>query len=380
MNSRRKFIKTSAASVASVSFLPLGLPKSSVKSDNSSGNKVKLYHRFIAIDNVCAWPNLTVLNDGTIIATIFNQPSHGGGEGDVECWASKDGHFWEKRGTPARHTPGTNRMNVAAGLSKNGDLIVIASGWELKKDSNSGSISLVEVLRPWVSRSNNGGQKWEVNKNGFPLAAEGMTEYIPFGDIAIGKDGSLRVLAYAQSEDKVINALSIFRSDDDGKNWKLMSAISDGKGETAFCGGHNETAFFYIGSGNWIAAARRWKEGAAIDLFRSKDDGISWELDMQLTEPRQHPGHILKLNNGTLLLTYGNRIKENYGVAVKTSQDNGVTWGEEYRVVDDFHPIDGGYPASVQLPDGNILTAYYARSVDSHYRYHMGVAVWNFIQ
>ena len=48
--------------------------------------------RFIAVDNVCAWPNLTHLPDGTtIVATIFNQPTHGGWEGDVECWASTDG-------------------------------------------------------------------------------------------------------------------------------------------------------------------------------------------------------------------------------------------------------------------------------------------------
>jgi Na+/melibiose symporter-like transporter len=37
----------------------------------------------IAIDNVCAWPNLTKLPDGAIIATIFNQPCHGLWEGDV---------------------------------------------------------------------------------------------------------------------------------------------------------------------------------------------------------------------------------------------------------------------------------------------------------
>ena len=46
---------------------------------------------YIAIDNVCAWPNLTRTPDGTIVATIFNQPCHGKWEGDVECWASEDG-------------------------------------------------------------------------------------------------------------------------------------------------------------------------------------------------------------------------------------------------------------------------------------------------
>jgi len=47
----------------------------------------------IAVDNVCAWPNLTRLNDGSIIATIFNQPSHGSMAGDVDCWATTDGGY-----------------------------------------------------------------------------------------------------------------------------------------------------------------------------------------------------------------------------------------------------------------------------------------------
>ena len=57
--------------------------------------------RFVSIDNVCAWPNLTMLRDGTITAIIFGKPSHGQMAGDVECWASSDGSFWEKRGHPA---------------------------------------------------------------------------------------------------------------------------------------------------------------------------------------------------------------------------------------------------------------------------------------
>ena len=74
--------------------------------------------RIIAVDNVCAWPNLTPLRDGTIIATIHNPPNHGTTEGDISCWASPDGAFWEKRGHPAPNDPQTVRMNVAAGLAK----------------------------------------------------------------------------------------------------------------------------------------------------------------------------------------------------------------------------------------------------------------------
>ena len=56
----------------------------------------------VAIQGVCAWPNLQKLPDGTIIATIFNQPCHGLWSGDVECWASTDeGRTWQLRGVPA---------------------------------------------------------------------------------------------------------------------------------------------------------------------------------------------------------------------------------------------------------------------------------------
>ncbi len=78
---------------------------------------------------VCAWPNLTLMPDGSVVATIFNRPYHGLGVGDVECWSSRDGRLWEKRGSPAVHEGQSNRMNVAAGLAHDGSLVVLASGW-----------------------------------------------------------------------------------------------------------------------------------------------------------------------------------------------------------------------------------------------------------
>ena len=42
--------------------------------------------RYVAIDNVCAWPNLTLMPDGSINTTIFGQPSHGQVAGAAECW------------------------------------------------------------------------------------------------------------------------------------------------------------------------------------------------------------------------------------------------------------------------------------------------------
>ena len=87
------------------------------------------YERYVAVDNMCAWPNLTILPNGDLAAAIFNRPSHGLHEGDVEVWASTDGgQLWKHRGTATTHDPGTNRMNVAVGLAHNSDLVVLASG------------------------------------------------------------------------------------------------------------------------------------------------------------------------------------------------------------------------------------------------------------
>src|SRR3989304_302354 len=124
----------------------------------------------VAVDNVCAWPNLTLLGDGAIVATIFNKPSHGQVAGDVEGWASEDGgQTGQNRGTPAPHEPDGNRMNVAAGLAQNGDLIVISSGWSNRyPPGRPGAPFRAGILRPWLCRSSDGGRTWSIDTETFP--------------------------------------------------------------------------------------------------------------------------------------------------------------------------------------------------------------------
>ena len=118
---------------------------------------------YMAVDNVCAWPNLTVMPDGAIVATIYSLPSHGGGEGDAQCWAGTDqGKTWTLRGTPAKHEPGTCRMNLAAGLARNDDLVVLCSGWD-KRDMSAPRHA--RILKPWICRSSDGGRTWQVSKD-----------------------------------------------------------------------------------------------------------------------------------------------------------------------------------------------------------------------
>ena len=111
-----------------------------------------------------------------------------------------------------------------------------------------------------------------------------------------------------------------------------------------------------------------------MQLYRSEDDAKTWTACGPVTEASQHPGDFLQLRDGRLMLTYGNRTA-NRGVDVRFTRDAGKTWSPPLRVAD--FQGDGGYPASVQLADGSVVTAYYASKSTYHGRYHMGVAVWD---
>lgn len=321
--------------------------------------------RFVAIDNYCAWPNLTVLDDGTLIATIFNKPSHGKHEGDVECWASTDGgRLWKLRGVAAPHEAGTTRMNVAAGLAHDGSLVVIASGW--------GGKGLRErVLRPWICRSTDGGRTWaRSGQIQFPAGVETM---IPFGDVIQGRGKTLAAALYGWAVDPETgkplrgrHSYMLF-SKDDGRSWG--DAVMLGPDD------YNETSLLAFDPGRWLAAVRTYKAGN-LELFSSADQGRTWKHGGPLTMPSHHPAHLLRMNDGRVLLTYGIREKNHQGIGRRISDDGGRTWGAPTRIVDLDGSTDGGYPATVQLKDGTLVTAYYSNGIPQHRRYHMGVVRW----
>ncbi|WP_395741531.1 sialidase family protein [Prosthecobacter sp.] len=327
--------------------------------------------RVVAIENVCAWPNLTLLPDGTIVAILFNQPGHGTMQGDVDCYVSTDGLKWEKRSTVTQHEPDTIRMNHSAGLAKNGDLLVLCSGWTNIKQAIRPKQEPFRdaVLRSWVLRSKDAGRTW-TKSDVFPATESAeWTEHIPFGDIWTAQDGTLRTSTYqgqianpGQSSKTKAWRSWCFRSDDDGLTWKPQSII----GPT-----HNETDIFPLGGRSWLAAART----VQMELFRSDDDGATWGPPLKVTARNEINGHLTRLADKRLLLSYGIRIAEKHGVCAKFSSDDGKTWSAPIRLARS-NVSDCGYPSSIQLANGKIVTAYYSKSAPECAHYHMGAVVW----
>lgn len=93
----------------------------------------------------------------------------------------------------------------------------------------------------------------------------------------------------------------------------------------------------------------------------SSDGGKTWET-LRPSGIDGLPPHLIKLTDGRILLTYSRRNEPNQIEAV-ISSDGGKTFGETI-VIEKFpqHAYEGdfGYPASVELKDGSILTVYYA--------------------
>ena len=98
---------------------------------------------------------------------------------------------------------------------------------------------------------------------------------------------------------------------------------------------------------------------------------------MPLTLPSQHPGHLLRLADGRILLSYGEREQNHVGITVRVSEDEGGTWSAPTWIVHLEGIRDGGYPSTVQLPDGVLVTAYYSSGIPQHRQYGMGVVRWS---
>ena len=102
-------------------------------------------------------------------------------------------------------------------------------------------------------------------------------------------------------------------------------------------------------------------------LYQSKstDGGKTWSKPRQiLTREGGAPSHLLKHSSGLLICTYGFRGEPMrtppFGIRVMFSRDNGETWSESESIYENDFSLDLGYPSTVELADGSLLTVYYA--------------------
>ena len=102
-------------------------------------------------------------------------------------------------------------------------------------------------------------------------------------------------------------------------------------------------------------------------LYQSKscDGGRTWSKPVQiLSREGGAPAHLLKHSSGLLISTYGYRGEPMrtppFGIKVMFSSDNGETWSQSEDIYVNDISLDLGYPSTVELADGSLLTVFYA--------------------
>ena len=98
-------------------------------------------------------------------------------------------------------------------------------------------------------------------------------------------------------------------------------------------------------------------------IYQSESDdlGRTWSEPHQiLADLGGSPAHLIRPSSGVLISVYGYR-EAPYGVKVMFSRDDGETWDTDHDLYINGVSWDLGYPASVELKDGSLLTVFYAR-------------------
>jgi len=173
------------------------------------------------------------------------------------------------------------------------------------------------------------------------------------------KDGSLIYLGkalYDENGNTTYNDGDIcaYKSTDHGYTWERISTLSIPEGLNI--GDFHEPHAIELSNGKIIGMLRSHNGTPSLYQTESLDGGKTWS-EIHQTGFYGYPAHLLEHSSGAVVCVYGKRYAP-CGEYAAVSYDKGVTWEDEYLVSPSKNG-DMGYPASVELSDGSILTVYY---------------------
>ena len=117
--------------------------------------------------------------------------------------------------------------------------------------------------------------------------------------------------------------------------------------------------------GEMLAAMRTVAPVQDVWITRSKDGGKTWDEPRQVTQKLVHPADLVQLPDGRVLLVAGDR-RAPFGVIGLVGSAEKLEWTSEFPLHDAATNLDCGYPSSVVLKDGRVLTLYYAVGDKEH--------------
>jgi hypothetical protein len=312
------------------------------------------------------WPTLARRrNADLVVAYSGGREAHVCPFGRVEWMRSRDGgRTWswpgvlldspiDDRDSGVIETPSgcllvTTFTSLAYEAALNG-----ASGWPAEKLERWQAANLrttaeqrAALLDTWMLRSTDGGMTWS--------APYRVPVNSPHGPTVLA-DG--RLLYAGKQLWQPGQKVGVCESSDDGKTWRWLSEIPARPGDAA--AQYHELHAVQAADGRVIVHIRNHNsqnQGETLQT-ESADGGRTW------TTPHAIgvwglPSHLLLLRDGRLLMSYGYR-RAPFGNQARISSDHGRTWSEPIVISDDGAGVDLGYPSTVELDGGHLLTVWY---------------------
>ena len=207
------------------------------------------------------------------------------------------------------------------------------------------------ALGVWMLRSTDGGVTWSV-----PYRCRVNS---PHGPIQLA-DGRLLYAGKALWEDSlepVAGRTGVCESTDDGVTWQWLADLPLRPGDERVQ--YHELHAVETTDGQIVLHIRNHNQANDGETLQSEssDGGKTWSVPHPIGVWGL-PSHLLRLQTGHLLMTYGHR-RPPFGNQARVSSDHGRTWSEPLIISGDGAGQDLGYPSTVELNDGSLVTVWY---------------------
>ena len=203
-------------------------------------------------------------------------------------------------------------------------------------------------LGQWMIRSTDGGITWSRRYSSLVNS--------PHGPIQLS-DGRLLYAGVTLWDEQ--RKVGVCESRDDGQSWQWLADIPTRSGDQSK--DYHELHAVEADNGKIVVHIRNHNKNNHRETLQSEstDGGRSW------TPPKAIgvwglPSFLTKLRDGRLLMSYGYRRKP-FGNLARLSEDEGQTWSEPLTISADGAGGDLGYPSTVELGDGSLLTVWYEK-------------------
>ena len=308
--------------------------------------------RFVAVRNGGYFPTMFAEPGGALAAVVRGGAPHVGLRSSLDLVRSTDGgRTWSAPAHVVPPSPQWDSRGSASGAMRDGSLVV--GFWENTQYRGEKFDPTVGGNVAFFTRSEDGGKTWSPKQ---PLPVAPLSAGYLYGRVVTLADGTALMPLYGAKPNETVCWSALLRSRDGGRTWGDCSLIAYE---------FNEVTLLPMPHGRLLAFLRSETDGS-VSMCESADGGRTWDTPRQLTSRNQHPADACRLASGHVLLTYGNRIGD-LAVGAMLSRDGGRTWDREGRVVLARESLtlrgkwwcDTGYPSTVQVADGAIVTMYY---------------------